>query len=137
VGAYIAEEAVMRPATVLIIEDLEDVRDVLAEVLSFEGYRVLTASCVPEAEAVRERVGLAALGVVITNLRLTRHPHAREGADLIQHWHAVEPRLPFILMSGDLRPHDMADLPSEVVWYLPKPFATEVFLDTVQEALTR
>jgi hypothetical protein len=33
-------------------------------------------------------------------------------------------------MGGDLCPHDVADLPSEVVWYLPKPFATQICLDT-------
>jgi two-component system, NtrC family, nitrogen regulation response regulator NtrX len=125
----------MRPTTVLVIDDLEDLREVLSEILSHEGYRVLTASSIREAEAVRERVGLAALGVVITNLRLTRHPDAREGADLIQRWHAVEPTLPFILISGDLHPHDMANLPVKVVWYLAKPFETQVFLDTIQEAL--
>jgi CheY-like chemotaxis protein len=116
----------MPPATVLVIEDLEYVRDVVADLLGLEAYRVLTASSVQEVEAVRERLGLGGLDLVITNLRLTRRPEAREGADLIQRWHAVEPRLPFILMSGDLSPHDMVDLPSERVWYLAKPFATEV-----------
>jgi DNA-binding NtrC family response regulator len=127
----------MPPATVLVIEDLEDVRDVVLEVLRPEGYRILTASSVQEAEAVRERLGLSGLDLVITNLRLTRRPPAREGADLIRQWHAVEPGLPFILMSGNLPPDDVADLPSEVVWYLAKPFATEVFLATIREALGR
>jgi DNA-binding NtrC family response regulator len=127
----------MRPATVLVIDDLESLREGLAEILRLEGYEVLMAASVSEAEAVRERVGLEGLDVVITNFRLTRHLHAREGADLIRRWHAVAPRLPFILMSGDLQPHDVADLPSEGVWYLAKPFSTEVFLATIQEALGR
>jgi DNA-binding NtrC family response regulator len=73
----------MLAATALIIEDLEDVSDVLAVVLSLEGYQVMTAMSVPAAEAVRDRVGSTALGVVITNLRLTRLPHSGEGANLI------------------------------------------------------
>jgi DNA-binding NtrC family response regulator len=127
----------MLPATVLVIEDLEDVRAVLAELLRFEPYQLLTANSVEEAEAIRERLGLEALDLVITNVRLTHLPHAREGVDLIHQWHAVEPRLPFILMSGDLRPQDMAELPSEVVWYIAKPFSTEAFLATIRKAIGR
>jgi DNA-binding NtrC family response regulator len=119
----------MPPVTMLLIDDLEDVRDVLAKVLSLQGYRVLTASNVSEAEAVRERVRLAALRVAITNVRLTRNPHAREGVDLIQRWHAIAPRLPFILMSGDLWPHEVAELAADVVWCLAKAFAIEAFLN--------
>jgi DNA-binding NtrC family response regulator len=70
----------MRPTTVLLIEDLETLREAVAELLGLEGYQVLTASNVAEAEAVRERLGFRGLGVVITNLRLTRNPNAREGA---------------------------------------------------------
>ncbi len=115
--------------------DLETLREAVAELLHLEGYRVLTASNVAEAEAMRERLGFRALDLVITNLRLTRDPNAREGADLIQRWHAVEPRLPFILISADLPPHDTADLLLQNVWYLAKPFATEVLLKTIHEAL--
>jgi CheY-like chemotaxis protein len=124
----------MRPMTVLVVEDQEEVRAVIVELLSLHGYHVLTAGSLPEAEAVRARLGLAALGLVITNLRLTRAPEAHEGIDLILRWHAVEPSLPFILMSGDLRSPQMAKLPVKAVWYLSKPFALEVFLDIVREA---
>ena len=125
----------MRPATVLIIDDLESLRDALAEILRDEGYQVLTAASVSEAEAIRERLGPTGLDLVITNLRLTRHPHAREGADLIRRWHALAPDLPFILMSADVRPHETADLPLKGVWYLSKPFTAEVLCHTVQEAI--
>jgi DNA-binding NtrC family response regulator len=125
----------MRPMTVLVVEDLEDVRAVVADLLSLDGYHVLTARSLAEAEAVRARLGVAALGLVITNLRLTRTPEAHEGIDLILRWHAVDPSLPFILMSGNLRSPEMADLPVKAVWYLSKPFAMEAFLDTVREAM--
>jgi DNA-binding NtrC family response regulator len=125
----------MRPRTVLVVEDLEEVRAVVAELLACDGYRVLTARSLAEAEAVRAHLGLAALGLVITNLRLTRTPEAREGIDLILQWHAVDPALPFILMSGNLHSPEMADLPVKAVWYLSKPFALETFLDTVREAI--
>jgi DNA-binding NtrC family response regulator len=110
---------------------------VLQEVLRSEGHRILTASSVQEAEALHKRLGLAGVDLVITNLRLTRRPQARQGAELIQRWQAVVPRLPYILMSSDLRPHERTDLPSKVVWYVAKPFSTEVFLATIQEAFAR
>ena len=74
----------MRAMTVLVVEDLEEVRAVVAELLALDGYQVLTARSLAEAEAVRARLGLAALGLVITNLRLTRAPEAHEGIDLIR-----------------------------------------------------
>jgi DNA-binding NtrC family response regulator len=124
----------MRPMTVLVVEDLEEVRAVVAELLVLDGYQVLTARSLADAEAVRARLGLVALGLVITNLRLTRSPEAHEGIDLILRWHARDPALPFTLMSGDLRSPAMADLPVKAVWYLSKPFAMEAFRDTVREA---
>src|SRR5919106_163418 len=99
----------MRTAIVLIIDDLESLRNALAEILCDEGYHILTAASVSEAEAIRERLGPTGLDLVITNLRPTPHPHAPQGADLIRRWHALAPDLPFILMSADVRPHDIAD----------------------------
>jgi len=127
----------MPPTAVLVIDDLEGVRESLAEVLRFHGYQVLAAGNVPEAEAVRDRLGLEGLELVITNLRLTRRAEDRQGADLIERWHSLAPRLPFILLSSDLRPHDVPDVPGGVVWSLAKPFTMDVFMATVQEALSR
>jgi DNA-binding NtrC family response regulator len=110
------------------------VQAVVAELLALDGYQVLTARNLAEAEAVRAGLGLAALGLVITNLRLTRAPEAHEGIDLIRRWHAVDPSLPCILMSGNLSAPEMADVPVQAVWYLDKPFALEAFRDTVREA---
>jgi DNA-binding NtrC family response regulator len=126
----------MRTATtVLVVDDLEDVRALLGEVLGFYGYAVLTAASVPEAEAIRQRLGWGGLDLVITDLRLTHLPHAREGYDLIERWHAVTPRLPFILIGGDLRRDAMRPLPSRGVWCLSKPFETAALLTTIHQAL--
>jgi DNA-binding NtrC family response regulator len=125
----------MRTATVLVVDDLEDVRALLGEVLGFYGYAVLTAASVPEAEAIRQRLGLEGMDLVIADLRLTYLPHAREGYDLIKRWHAATPQLPFILMGGDLRRDAMAALPSRGVWCLSKPFETAALLSAIHEAL--
>ena len=125
----------MRTATVLVVDDLEAVRALLGEVLGFYGYEVLTAASVPEAEAVRQRLGWGGLDLVITDLRLTLLPDAREGYELIQRWHAATPQLPFILMGGDLRRDAMPALPVRGVWCLAKPFETAALLTTIHEAL--
>ena len=125
----------MRPTTVLVVEDLEGIRELLGEVLGFYGYDVLMAASVPEAEAIRQRMGLGGLDLVLTDLRLTGLPQAREGAELIQRWHAVIPALPFILVGGDLRSHDLRDLPGAGVWCLAKPFEATALLTAVHEAL--
>jgi DNA-binding NtrC family response regulator len=121
--------------TVLVVEDLEEVRAVVAELLALDGYQVLTARNLSDAEAVRADLGLAALGLVITNLRLTRTPEAHEGIDLIRRWRAMDPSLPCILMSGNLDAPELADVPVQAIWYLSKPFALETFRDTVREAI--
>jgi hypothetical protein len=58
----------------VIIEDLEYLRDMVAELSCLEAYQVLTASSVQEADAVRDRLGFGGLDLIITNLWLTRHP---------------------------------------------------------------
>ena len=58
-----------QPVTVLLIENLEDVREVLSEVLSGPGYHVLTVSSVSGAKAVREAIGFSALDLDL------RHDH--------------------------------------------------------------
>jgi CheY-like chemotaxis protein len=125
----------MRTATVLVVDDLEDVRAVLGEVLIFYGYEVLTAASVPEAEAIRQCLGWGGLDLVITDLRLTLRPDAREGYELIQRWHAATPQLPFILMGGDLHQDDMPALPVMGVSCLTKPFETAALLTTIHQAL--
>jgi hypothetical protein len=47
----------MRTATVLVVDDLEDLRAMLRDILGFYGYGVVTAASVLEAEAVRQRLG--------------------------------------------------------------------------------
>jgi DNA-binding NtrC family response regulator len=101
----------MRTARVLVVDDLEGMRALLGEVLGLYGYEALTATGVPEAEAIRQRIGWGGLDLVITDLWLTHLPRAREGWELIQRWHAVTPQLPFILMGGDLRRDDVWALP--------------------------
>jgi CheY-like chemotaxis protein len=122
----------MPPTTVFVVEDANNLRELLGEVLGRYGDAVLTAASVPEAEALRQGMGLGGLDLGMTDLRLTCVPQAREGYELIQRWHAVAPALPFILISGDLRPHDLRELPVEGVRCLAKSFETATLLTAIR-----
>jgi DNA-binding NtrC family response regulator len=122
-------------AAVLIIDDEQPVRETLAEVLSIHGYRVIMASSVEEAEEIKQRVGVEAIQLVISDIHLTPVSQARAGYALAQRWRAMHPALPFILMSGDTTNQDLPDIRTGALRFLLKPFSMEALLDAVREAL--
>jgi DNA-binding NtrC family response regulator len=125
----------MQTATVLVVDDLEDLRAMLRDVLGFYGYAVVTAASVLEAEAIRQCLGWGGLDLVMTDFRLTLRADARQGVELIQRWQAVRPQLPCIVMGGDLRREDVLALSLRRVWCLTKPFEMAALLATIQKAL--
>ena len=124
-------------ATVLVIDDEELVRETLVEVLSFLGYRVITAASVGEAEEAKQRLGVEGIQLVITDIHLTPGGHVRAGYALAQRWSAQHPRLPFILMSGDPSSQDLPEVRDGSLRFLLKPFQMATFLEVVREALGR
>jgi len=67
------------PATILIVEDNAGVREALVEIVRPDGYRVLIAATVQEAEEARRQVTPGDIDVVIANIHLTADHEAREG----------------------------------------------------------
>ena len=124
-------------ATILAVEDNTGVREALVEILRPEGYRVLTAATVPEAEEARRQLTPGGIDVVIANLHLTAEREAREGYALWQRWTALNPQLRFILISGDPHAPDLPAIRAGAVRWLPKPFRPVEVLDTVRDALGR
>lgn len=100
-------------STVLIVEDQEDFRLTLAEILQLDGWRALVAASVDEALAVAQRGGI---DVVLCDVILPR----KRGPEL-QRAFAADPALvnvPFVFMTGHA-PHAEELAPSRV---LLKPF---------------
>jgi DNA-binding NtrC family response regulator len=125
-------------ATVLVVDDEASVRETIAEVLNLFNYRVIPAASVQEAEEVWQRLGEAGIHLVIVDVHLTSQPQARAGYALAQQWRAaIRPGLPVILMSGDSRNQELPDVRSGTMRFLLKPFAMEVLLEAVREALGR
>jgi CheY-like chemotaxis protein len=123
--------------TILVVDDEESVRETLVEVLSFQGYRVLTAASVAEAEDAKEQLGIEGIHLVITDVHLTPGRQVRAGYVLAQRWRAERPALPIILISGDSSNQDLPEVRAGSLRFLLKPFSMEALLDAVREALGR
>ena len=120
---------------ILIVEDNEVVRDMLAMALQAYGYAVATAATVHEAEAAMQQRGPTAIGLVIIDIHLTSDREAREGYALYQRWTMAYPRLAYLLTSGDRTNTALPAIRDGVVAFLAKPFELTVLLDTVQALL--
>jgi two-component system KDP operon response regulator KdpE len=118
-----------------VVEDDEMLRELLEKALTIEGYQVLTAASVLEAEMVKQYQSAAGLGLVISDIHLTTASRAWEGYELYQRWTAVEPALPFLLISGDPRSRALPAIQTGAVPFLAKPFSVHTFLLTVQSLL--
>ena len=123
--------------TLLIVEDDVAVMAALYEVLSYRGYRVITARTPQEAETVLQHLGEAAIHLVISDIHLTRRPEVCEGYILYQRWAAVHPSVSFILISACPSSRGLPDIASQAVCFLEKPFEIEALLQCIQETLAR
>jgi DNA-binding NtrC family response regulator len=118
--------------TVLLIDDDDDLRDLLVQVLRHGGFTPLSAS--------HGRAGIALLNdhrvdLVVTDLVMPE----MEGIELILLLRRTHPHLPVVAMSGGGRAMTGTYLESALalgaVRILEKPFDLQPFLQTVQEAL--
>jgi DNA-binding NtrC family response regulator len=117
---------------ILIVEDDEVVRDMLAVALQAHGYAVATAATVQEAEAAMQQRGPTAIGLVISDMNLTSDREAREGYALYQRWTTAHPHLAYLLTSGERTNTALPAIRDGVVAFLAKPFGLTELFDTVQ-----
>ena len=123
--------------TILVIDDEEPVRETLVEVLSIQGYRVITAASVEQAEEAKTRLGVEGIQLVITDVHLSPAGQARAGYALAQRWRATQPGLPIILISGDPTNEDLPEVRDGSLRFLLKPFPMQALLEAVRGALGR
>jgi DNA-binding NtrC family response regulator len=121
--------------TILIIEDEAPVRQVLLEVLRLQGYRVITAASVEQAEATKTQLGAQGIQLLIADVHLWPAAQARAGYALAQRWRATYPALPIILISGDPSTEDLPEVRDGSLKFLPKPFRLEPLIAMVRRAL--
>jgi DNA-binding NtrC family response regulator len=113
------------------------VREALVEVLSTQGYRVLTATSTDEAEATKAQLGVEGIQLLITDVNLLPARQIRAGYALAQRWRVMHPALPIILISGDPGNEDLPEVRDGLLGFLLKPFRMNALLDAVRSALGR
>jgi len=120
-----------RPATILVVDDDEAVREVARDLLVEHGYSVLEAADGPEAvrlcEVSQEPIDLLLTDVVMPSMT---------GIELGRRVTSLRPDAKVLHMSGhmatELAPDDLRDAGGE---FLPKPFAPDALLTRVQAVL--
>jgi PAS domain S-box-containing protein len=111
--------------TVLVIDDEDLVRDVVARMIEDLGYAAITATDGPAGLAIVEHVPIDAVLVDLTQPRMT-------GADVVTALRKCRPELPIILCSFD---RNARSAPADA--YLPKPFRIDTLDHTLAKLLPR
>jgi two-component system, cell cycle sensor histidine kinase and response regulator CckA len=120
-----------RPVIVLLAEDEEPLRTMVARVLWAEGYRTLEAR--DGAEALHlARLSLPHLDLVITDVVMPTMDGRELGRELAKH----SPDLPVLYISGYVRGDVFhRDGPGAPSHFLQKPFSNDDLLEAVKALL--
>ena len=110
--------------TILVVDDEEDIRTVVRQMLTGAGYLVLDAEDPNQALrlAGQQHVDLLLTDVVMPLMR---------GTELAQRLLAVVPSAKVLLMSA----YKVAEITASGHPFLPKPFTPEILLERVRELL--
>ena len=117
---------------ILVVEDMELVRDLIQEVLQDSGHQVLVASCGEDALRLSEQHS-GRLDLLLTDLLLP----GMNGCDLAARVRAKHAHVRIVFMSG-YAPEDVKELQAQEVGdaYLPKPIRLETLRTTLHGLLS-
>ena len=127
-GAGLPEAGALAGRTILVVDDVPDVADVLAEMLDSVGAQTLALSDPEEAQALlAANPGL--WSALVTDLSMPQ----KSGVDLARAAAALDPPVPCILVSSQI---GFKEVPSGLfAAILPKPTEAPVLISAVQQAL--
>ena len=118
-----------RQETILVVEDTDDVRKMICQILQQQGYRVLEAADGMQAlelcSSCKDQIHLLLTDVLMPRMN---------GGELAEHMRRLNPRLPMIFMSGyadDAMVRRMARLAA----FLAKPFTSAALTRKIREVL--
>lgn len=117
---------------VLVIEDDDGLRRLLAIALEYKGYVVVTTATVQDAESALQQWGDKGLKLVISDINLTRGSLDQEGYILYLRCAEKYPTLPYILLSADATNRHLPAIQAGKVHFLEKPFDIGALLRRVQ-----
>jgi PAS domain S-box-containing protein len=121
-----AEDRKPRPATILLVEDEQDVRDLTALMLTSAGHDVFSAAAPAEARTLFDRHA-ATIDLLVTDVVMPE----MHGPVLAERLRATRPDLPVLFLSGysDAMPTSASSA------FLAKPFSSSRLLATVDRLL--
>ncbi len=113
----------MSAATILVVEDEDLVREMIAEELQESGYEVLSAACADEALALFNRQPVS---ILFTDIRM---PGALDGWGLAEEVHRRNPTIKVIYTTGysHERPRSV---PNSL--FIRKPYRASEILEAVE-----
>jgi hypothetical protein len=118
--------------TILVAEDERAIRNLIRNVLSEHGYRVITAADGAEAlDLVRQNMGK--IDLVITDVVM---PHL-SGPEMVQQLQADRIGTKVIFMSGYADQGSLAAIEGEEAEVLEKPFSPQTILTMIRKVLDR
>jgi diguanylate cyclase (GGDEF)-like protein len=117
-------------STILVVDDDNDIRDVIAEWLDSHGYQVLTAADADEALRMLETD--AAIELLCTDIVM---PGELNGLELGRRAEQIRPNLKLLYMSAHAVLETLRDDPGKPPLLLNKPFRLDHFLTTIEGAL--
>lgn len=122
----------MRPnrhdARVLVVDDEEDVRDMMAAVLGDEGYDVVTA---PDGASAIQAVRAAHVDVALLDLRMP----GMGGRDTLAALRAIDPGLVVIVASGHATLEERQACSALEAEVITKPFSVLELMSVIDRAL--
>ena len=117
------------PASILIVDDDPDIREVLSDRLEYEGYRVSAVGLGEEAIA---RVREARFGAVVLDMGLPD----LHGLAVLKVLMEMDPHLPVIVLTGDPSvANTVGSFQKGAFAYLSKPYNLDVIKATLNRAL--
>jgi DNA-binding NtrC family response regulator len=122
-------ESSLVPAVILVVDDDDPVRVMLARLLRTQGYSVLQAANASEA---RRLIGAERPDLIISDIVMP----GESGIELRRHVAGIWPELPVILISGYSAegPAEFASRTANTI-FVQKPFAADQLLTLVERTL--
>ena len=117
----------MAAATILIVDDQQQVLRMVEVMLQAAGYEVYAASNATDALAVARQVGCG-LNLLLTDMMMP----GIDGHDLILAIRRLCPNVDTIVMSGALSADDVRIKNYKIIW---KPFTMDQLVEVVKEVL--
>lgn len=113
--------------TILLVDDDDSVRGLLARVLRSKGYNVLEAASGEEAQAVaQDHAG--ALDLLVCDVLMS----GLSGPDLAERLAQARPELRMLMMSGDPTMESVLDDRRVRAEFIGKPFSAQKLVENVQ-----